>query len=116
MLKIEMIGNLGADCEKKIYNGETFYTLNIAHTNKYTNRETGEVTEQTTWVSATINWDAKNLQQYLIKGKKIFVRGDASLRLYTGHDGMSHAGLNLRVSELEICSAKEKEDAGDEAF
>ena len=35
MFKVEMIGNLGADCEVKDSNGSKFVTFRLAHTEKY---------------------------------------------------------------------------------
>jgi hypothetical protein len=38
------------------------------------------------------------------------VRGDAALKIFVGHDGNKHAGLNLRVQELELCGSKPQAD------
>lgn len=107
MLKLEIIGNLGADAEIKDYNGERFCSFRVAHTTKYTDRNSGEVTEQTQWVSVTISRDCSTLIPYLKKGTKVWVYGDASTRMYVGHDGQKHAGLNLRANSLELCGSRE---------
>lgn len=106
MLRLEIIGNLGADAEKKVVNGSTFVAMNVAHTEKFTDRQTGEVTENTTWVSTTINWNCDAILPYLRKGAKVFVRGFARLKVYTGHDGQKHAGINLSALEIELCGYK----------
>lgn len=103
MLRLEIIGHLGANAELKTANGQNFYSLNIAHSIKRTNTTTGETTEETTWVSATIGWDIKNLAGFLTRGTKVYVRGNLTTRIYTGHDGENHAGLNISVSEIELC-------------
>lgn len=110
MLRLEIIGNLGADAEKKVVNGSTFVAMNVAHTEKFTDRTTGEVTESTTWVSTTINWNCDVLLPYLKKGTKVFVRGFARLKVYTGHDGQKHAGINLSALEVELCGFKQTTD------
>ena len=106
MLKLEVIGNLGANAETKTQNGETFVTMRVAATNKYANRETGEIIENTTWVSCIWRGDHSRVTPFLTVGTKVFVRGDAALKMYVGHDGQKHAGLNVRVQELELCGSK----------
>lgn len=103
MLRLEIIGHLGANAELKTANGQNFYSLNIAHSVKRTSTTTGETTEETTWVSATIGWDVKNLAGFLTRGTKVYVRGNLTTRIYTGHDGEKHTGLNISVSEIELC-------------
>ena len=106
MLKMEIIGNLGAAAETKTQNGETFVTMRIAATNKFVNRETGEIIENTTWVSCIWRGDHSRVTPFLTVGSKVFVRGDAAVKLYIGHDGQKHAGLNIRVQELELCGSR----------
>lgn len=106
MLRIEVIGNLGANAETKTQNGETFVTLRVAATNKYANRETGEIIENTTWVSCIWRGDHSRVTPFLTVGTKVFVRGDAALKMYVGHDGLKHAGINVRIQELELCGSK----------
>ena len=106
MLKIEVIGNLGANAESKSQNGETFVTMRVAATNKYANKETGEIIENTTWVSCIWRGDHSRVTPFLVVGTKVFIRGDAALKIYVGHDGQKHAGLNVRVQELELCGSK----------
>ena len=106
MLKIDVIGNLGASAETKTQNGETFVTMRVAATNKYVNKETGEIIENTTWVSCIWRGDHSRVTPFLLVGTKVFIRGDAALKMYVGHDGQKHAGLNVRVQELELCGSK----------
>lgn len=106
MLRIELIGHLGADCTKKMKNGVDFYAFSVASSRFRTNKETGERTEETTWVSAIINWDASSVAKYLVKGAKVFVRGDLYLSSYTDKAGKELTGLNMRVTEIELCGIK----------
>ena len=72
MLKMEMIGHLGADAEVKEFNGNKFVSFNVAHTEK---RNGGE---RTTWVSCTRN-----------------------VELYQGRNGYA-AGVKCFVSEIQL--------------
>lgn len=108
MLKAEIIGNLGADAVKNQGNDGTYISFRVAHSTTYTNRNSGEVTKNTTWVSCTMNGDGGNLLPYLKSGEKVYVRGNLSSRIFVGHDGQRHAGLNISVSEIELVGSKAK--------
>lgn len=103
MLKVELIGNLGADCEIKESNGSKFVTMRVAHTNKY-KKEDGSEVEQTTWVDVTMNNSDSKVIPFLKAGVKVFVRGNASLRVYSSQkDRCMKAGLTINAVEVELC-------------
>lgn len=105
MLKLSVIGNLGADARlQETINGK-FIAFNVAHTNKRTDRSTGQVVENTQWVSCTLNGENHGVFPYLTKGTKVYVDGDLSLRSFTGQDGLQHVGLNLFVRNIELCGS-----------
>ena len=106
MFKIDVIGNLGADAETRVSNGATYVTFRVAHTVKSVDMQTGEVVRDAIWVSCSKAGECANLIAYLRKGTKVFVRGNAQLKVYTGHDGKQHAGINLFVHELELCGSQ----------
>ena len=108
MLKAEIIGNLGADAVRNQGNDGAYISFRVAHSTTYTNRNSGEVTKNTTWVSCTMNGDGGNLLPYLKSGEKVYVRGNLSSRIFVGHDGQRHAGLNLSVTEIELVGSKAK--------
>ena len=103
MLKVELIGNLGADCEIKESNGSKFVTMRVAHTSKY-KKEDGSEVEQTTWVDVTMNNTESKVIPFLKAGVKVFVRGSASLRVYSSQkDRCMKAGLTINAVEVELC-------------
>ena len=106
MFKIDVIGNLGADAETRVSNGATYVAFRVAHTVKSVDMQTGEVVRDAVWVSCSKAGDCANLMPYLHKGTKVYVRGNAQLKVYTGHDGKPHAGINLFVHELELCGSQ----------
>lgn len=108
MLKAEVIGNLGADAVRNQGNDGEYVSFRVAHSTTFTNKTTGEVTKNTTWVSCTLNGDGGNVFDYLKSGERVFVRGNLSSRIYTGHDGQRHAGINIAVQELELCGSRAK--------
>lgn len=113
MLKLEIIGNLGADAEKKTVNGSTFVSMNVAHSEKFIDKTTGELASSTTWISVTVSHNIDSLLPYLVSGTKVFVRGFMRLKVYTGHDGLKHAGVNVSATELELCGSLKAEKTKD---
>lgn len=109
MLKVELIGNLGADVEIKESNGSKFATMRIAHSDRWTD-EQGNVKESTTWVDVTMNNTESKVLQYLKAGVKVFVRGAARLRVYSSQkDRCMKAGLTIVASEIELCGGSSDE-------
>ena len=103
MLKVELIGNLGADVDLKESNGSKFATFRVADTTKYTTQQ-GETKEVTNWIDCSMNNIESKVLPYLKAGVKVFVRGNASLRVYSSKkDRCMKAGLQVSVLEIELC-------------
>lgn len=102
MLKVEVIGNLGADAEVKNVNGSKFVSMRVAHVDKWTTQN-GEKKEVTTWIDVTMNDTESKVLPYLKTGVKVFIRGNASLRVYSSpKDRMMKAGLQISAREIEL--------------
>lgn len=103
MFKAEVIGNLGADAQIKEANGNKFVTMRVAHTDSWTD-ENGNKKERTAWIDVTMNNTESKVLPYLKQGVKVFVRGNASLRVYSSpKDRMMKAGCQISASEIELC-------------
>lgn len=102
MFKASIIGNLGSDAKVQDYQGNKFVSFDVAETKKYKKADGTDV-EETTWVSCTLNGDGGNLLQYLKKGKKVYVDGDCSVRVYSSKVKRAIvAGVNLAVRNIEL--------------
>lgn len=102
MLKLQIIGNLGSDAEVKNQDGRSYVSFRVAHTERRTLAD-GSVKDTTQWVSCTLNGDGGKLLAYLKKGIKVFVQGDADIRLYnSSKDHCLKAGLNCYVRDVEL--------------
>lgn len=108
MIRLEVIGNLGADVEKRVQNGNTFFTFRVAHSEKKVSQNTGEVTTETTWISCSCNYISDKLLEYLKKGTKVFVRGYVSFKIFK-YDHDQRIGINLFATEIELCGGKQNE-------
>lgn len=111
MIKLEVIGNLGADAEVKVYNGNKFVSFRVAHTDKWVDRQTGVISTQTTWVSCSLNGDGGGLTPYLKKGTKVFVRGTPNFVTYSSPATHKiETGVNLFVREIELCGGHQEQE------
>ena len=111
MIKLEIIGNLGADAEVKVYNGNKFVSFRVAHTDKWVDQNTGVISTQTTWVSCSMNGDGGGLTPYLKKGMKVFVRGTPNFVVYSSpKTHKMESGVNLFVREVELCGGHQEQE------
>ena len=81
--KVQLIGRLGADPEiKQMVNGKNVARLNIATSQSWKDKSTGERKEKTEWHRVVIfNEGLVNVvQQYLKKGASVYVEGQLTTR------------------------------------
>lgn len=111
MIKVEIIGNLGADATLQEKNGNRFVAFRVANTDKWVDKSTGQVIEYTQWISCTLNGDGGALLPYLKRGTKVFVRGNAQFVVFSSaKTRQMEVGVNLFVREIELCGgAKENQ-------
>lgn len=101
MISGTVIGNIGRDAETRDAGGTPVVSFNVASTEKTSKGET------TTWVKASwFGTRGTKLAQYLVKGKKVAIRGSMSLREYTSKDGTTKSSLEMRVDDLEFAGGK----------
>ena len=107
MIKVEVIGNLGADAQLQVVNGNKFVSFRVANTDAWTDKQTGEIKKSTQWISCSLNGDGGALAPYLKKGTKVFIRGNAQFVVFSS--AKSHqmeVGVNLFVREIELCGGQ----------
>ena len=112
--KVLLIGRLGADPEiKQMANGKSVARFNIATSNTWKDKNTGEKKEKTEWHRVVIfNEGLVNVvQQYVKKGAQVYIEGQLTTRKWkdekTGTDRYSTEiilqGFN---SSFKILSSK----------
>ncbi len=89
--KVIIIGNLGRDPEVRSFqNGGRVCSLNIATSESWKDKASGEKKERTEWHRVSIFND--NLvgiaEKYLKKGSKVYLEGQLETRKYTDKDGV----------------------------
>lgn len=108
MLQAMLIGNLGADCEKKEANGRKFTTARVAHNERWTDAA-GNVHDNTSWVDIVLN-DWPNVAEYLKAGTSVFVIGNLQTRVYSSQkDRCMKAGVTINVRHIELLGGRSDE-------
>lgn len=103
MLKVEVIGNLGADAEVKDSNGSKFLSFRVANSSKWVDQK-GVEHNDVSWIDCTFNNVESKVCTYLKQGVKVFIRGNGSMRVYSSKkERMMKAGLQVSVNEIELC-------------
>lgn len=88
--KVILIGNLGADPEiRRTQDGRPIVNINLATSESWRDRNTGERREKTEWHRVVIFNEglAKVAEQYLKKGAKIYVEGQLQTRSWEDQQG-----------------------------
>lgn len=106
MTKLEVIGNLGADAEIRSGEGYKFVSFRVADTQKWTDQD-GKEHEQTDWYDCVFNNVESKVIPYLVRGTKVYVRGNARPKLYSSmQERKMKATISLNVMEIELLSGK----------
>ncbi len=84
--KVLLIGRLGADPEiKQMANGKSVARFNIATSNTWKDKNTGEKKEKTEWHRIVIFSEGlvNVVQQYVKKGAQVYIEGQLTTRKWT---------------------------------
>jgi single-strand DNA-binding protein len=111
MIKLQVIGNLGADCIQKEINGKTVINFNVAHSEKYKDVQ-GNLKERTTWVNCAYWTDKTAIAQYLTKGKTVYAEGSPEADPYTNKEGQPAATLRMRVQNIQLLGGNSGDSQG----
>lgn len=99
--KMLVIGNLGGDPEMRYTpNGDPVTSFSIATNRRYTTRD-GEQREETEWFRVTA-WRqlAEQCNQYLTKGRRVYVEGRLKSRTWTGDDGQTRFSNEIDAQQV----------------
>lgn len=102
--KVILVGNLGRDAELKYTaGGQAIATLNVATTETWHDKGSGEKKERTEW-SRCVLWgkSAESLAEYLTKGKQIFLEGKLQTRQWDDKDGNKRHTTEIRVDRVVL--------------
>ena len=109
--KVILVGNLGADPEaRSLNNGGEVVNIRIATSEQWKDRD-GNRQERTEWHNI-VAWDrlAEICNQYLTKGKLIYIEGALQTREWDDQEGNKKKTTEIRAREMVMLSS-----AGDSA-
>jgi single-strand DNA-binding protein len=101
MIKLQVIGNLGADAVSNNVNGRNVINFSVAHSEKYKDAQ-GQEQTRTIWVNCAYWTEKLGILPYLLKGKTVFVEGTPTLETYTTQDGKTNPKLKLNIREINL--------------
>lgn len=106
MIKMTVIGNIGADAVQRETNGRKYTTFNVAVSTKYKNQD-GTETERTTWISCARDGQSP-VDQWLKRGRQVYLEGTPSVSMFTDNQGHSNCNLKLAVHRIELLGGKDE--------
>ena len=103
MNKIIVIGNLGRDPEMRYTpNGQSVTSFSVASNRRYTTAS-GEQREETEWFNVSAFGKVGELcNQYLTKGRQVYLEGRLRSRTYQGPDGQPRHSNDITLTEVQF--------------
>ena len=111
--KVLLIGNLTKDPELRYTpNGTAVTNLRLAVNRKFKDRN-GELKEDTCFLTVTA-WDkqAEICNQYLQKGRAVFVEGILQSRSWETNDGQKRSTIDVRAERIQFLTGSPKSAEG----
>jgi len=105
--RITIVGYLGKDPEIRYTpDGQAVCNFSVATTEKRKDR-TGEAQEITTWFKITV-WGkrAETANQYLSKGKQVYIEGTLRQEEWTDREGVKRTSLVVNASDFQFLGTK----------
>lgn len=106
--KVILIGNLGADPEVRYMpNGGAAATLNIATSESWKDKQTGEQQERTEWHRVSLFGRLAEIAgEYLKKGSKVYIEGSLRTRKWTDKNNIERYTTEIIASDLQMLDGK----------
>src|SRR5262245_7753041 len=106
--KITIVGYLGRDPELRYTpQGTAVCNLSVATTEKRKNVE-GEYEDHTTWFRVTLwNRQAELANEYLAKGRQVYLEGRLRQEEYTDREGNNRVSLEVTATEMQFLGRRD---------
>ena len=111
--KVIIVGNLGKDPEMRSFpSGDQVANVTIATTDKWKDKQSGEMKEATEWHRVVFNGRlAEIVGQYLRKGSQVYVEGSLRTRKWTDQSGVEKYTTEIRADQMQMLGSRQ--GAGD---
>ena len=112
--KVIIVGNLGRDPEIRTFpSGDQVANVTIATTDKWKDKQTGEMKEATEWHRVTFNGRLAEIAgQYLRKGSQVYVEGSLRTRKWTDQSGVEKYSTEIRADQMQMLGQRQGDDGG----
>ncbi len=109
--QILLIGRAGTDPQMRYTPSGTAVTDFRLAVNNPSRDQSGEWQDNTEWFTVTA-WDrqAESVNQYLAKGRRVFVEGRLSTRTYTANNGEQRTSLEIRAFRVIFLDRPDAQD------
>ncbi|MEO7885962.1 single-stranded DNA-binding protein [Polaromonas sp.] len=107
--KVIVVGNLGRDPEMRTFpSGDQVANVTIATTDKWKDKQSGEMKEATEWHRVVFNGRlAEIVGQYLRKGSQVYVEGSLRTRKWTDKDGQEKFTTEIRADQMQMLGSRQ---------
>lgn len=107
--KVTLVGNLGADPEyRELGEDNGVVKLRIATTTKLWDKQKQERTEQTEWHNvAAFGGLAKTCNQYLSKGRQVYIEGRIQTRKWQDKEGNDRYSTEIIADNVTFLGKKD---------
>ena len=112
--KVILIGNLGKDPELKFLpSGQPVANFQIATSEKWKDKSTGETKEQTEWHNIIMFGKLAEIAgQYLKKGSSVFVEGRLQTRKWQDKNGQDRYTTEIIANEMKMLGGRGDQSSG----
>lgn len=112
--KVILIGNLGADPDTRYTgSGTPICTLSLATSESWTDKQTGQKQERTEWHRVKVFGKlAEICQEYLKKGRQVYIEGSLRTSKYTGKDGVERYSTDIVANNMQMLGGQSGEGGG----
>jgi single-strand DNA-binding protein len=107
--KVIIVGNLGRDPEVRSFpSGDRVANVTVATTDKWKDKQTGEMREATEWHRVVFNGRlAEIAEQYLRKGSQVYVEGSLRTRKWTDQSGVEKYSTEIRADQMQMLGSRQ---------
>lgn len=115
--KIVIVGYLGKDPEiRYLPDGTAVCSFSVATTEKKKDKS-GEFQDVTLWFKINV-WgkQAETANQYLSKGRQVYLEGRLSQQEYTDRDGNRRTSLEVRATDIQFLGPRGGDDGSQSSY
>ncbi len=106
--KVILLGNLGADPEKReTPSGLVITTLNLATSEQWTDKQSGEKRENTEWHRVVLFGRLGEIAaQYLNKGSQVYIEGRIQTRKWQDKEGQDRYTTEIVAGDMQLLGGR----------